>query len=118
MLNHKLIKQTANDYLHSKIYRNLDSYYDKNAKNSDYIPEVDDSIDHMPLEDKRDHYIKVYEEYNREVIEYFKKYAPEKLFITSLSDNNKWLDIGGFLGIKVNVDYECHANKTIGGPNS
>lgn len=54
----------------------------------------------------------VYEEYNRDTIEYFNKYAPEKLFHTSLDDIKKWKKLGNFLGIDVADNYNVHANKT------
>jgi hypothetical protein len=113
MINHKVIKTLTNNYEHSKIYRKLDLYYDKCDSDPDFIPEVYNADNLIPFEGMRHHYIKVYEEYNREVLEYFKKYAPDKLFVSSLTDKNKWQNLGKFLGINVNKEYNSHANKSL-----
>lgn len=112
MINHKVIKTLTNSYGHNKIYRKLDIYYDKCDNDPDFCPDVYDVNNLIPFEEKREHYIKVYEEYNREVLEYFKKYAPEKLFVSSLTDKTKWQKLGKFLGFNVNKDYESHVNKS------
>ena len=112
MINHQEIKKLTNNYRHSKIYRKLDLFYEKCDNDPDFIPNEYNEANRIPFEEKREHYIKVYEEYNREVIEYFRKYAPNKLFVSNLTDKNKWQDLGKFLGIHVEKNYGAHANKT------
>jgi hypothetical protein len=107
--NHKSIRGLSNTYRHNKIYNKLDIYYEKidSIQNSNFsnVPEI-------PFEEAKERYVMTYNIYNREVVEYFKKYAPNKLFTTKLEDKNKWVDIGEFLGIKVSENYDAHANKS------
>lgn len=108
MLNHLEIKTLTNNYDHSKIYRKLDLFYGKLDNDPNFKPNIYDIENLIPFEQMREHYIKVYQEYNREAIEYFKNYAPTKLFVTDLEDNEKWKKLGVFLDLKVSDGYNMH----------
>jgi len=112
MINHTSIRKLINNYEHNKIYRKLDLFYEKCDNDPSFQPNKYDNANCISFDDKREHYIKVYEEYNREVVEYFKRYAPNKLFVSQLTDKEKWKNLSQFLQIKVATDYEVHANKT------
>lgn len=112
MLNHSNGQIPGNIYGHCKVYRRLDEFYEQLDMHSNLHPSDYETDSLTPLEDKRDHYIKVYKEYNREVIEYFKKYGPEKLFVCRLENKNKWKKLGEFLGFHVPEAFNIHLNQS------
>lgn len=114
MLRHPEIKYLINNYIHCKIYRKLDLFYSKIDNDDDFAPNVFNEKNHIPFEEMREHYKKVYREYNREVIEYFKKYAPDKFIALDLTDKEKWKKLGNFLKLNVSEDYDIQ----IKSPNS
>lgn len=113
MLSHPEIKTLTNTYIHCKIYRKLDIYYSKIDSDPNFKPDVFDEKNHIPFEQMRDHYIRVYEEYNREVKEYFNKYAPKNLFIADLEDKEKWKKLSNFLKVKSVENYNVHITSPI-----
>jgi len=113
MLSHSGRKTLGNTYRHCKVYRRLDEFYKKLDTDPGFKPSENEIDNLMSLKGKCNHYIKVYEEYNREVIEYFNKYAPNKLFVCKLEDDQKWQKLGKFLNIKVDKNYNVHVNKSI-----
>lgn len=113
MLSHKIIKTLTNNYRHNKIYRKLDLYYDRIDNDPNFVPGILNGKNDIPFNELKDRYKAVYEEYNRDAIEYFKKYAPEKLFYTSLEDKEKWKKMADFLKIKIEEGYDIHTNKTV-----
>jgi hypothetical protein len=112
MLNHPIVPTLINNYGHSKIYRKLDLFYDKLDNDPTFQPDKYDAHNLLPFEEMRSHYIKVYNEYNRDVIEYFKNYAPHKLFVSKLENDEKWRKLGEFLKFNVQENYEVHVNKS------
>jgi hypothetical protein len=114
MVRHPDIKHLTNHYIHNKIYRKLDLFYDKLDNDPSFKPDLYNEESKIPFETMREHYKKIYEEYNRDAIEYFKKYAPEKLFYTNLEqDDEKWKKLGKFLGVKVNSEYNTHIKSPV-----
>lgn len=112
MLKHEKIYTLMNNYTHNRIYQKLDLFYDKVDNDPAFTPEVYDPENHLPFDEARDHYLKVYNTYNREVLEYFTKHAPGQLFITELTDPEKWVKLGAFLRLDVKPGVEVHANKS------
>ena len=103
----------TNHYKHCKIYRKLYLYYSKIDNDDSFTPNVYDENNHIPFETMREHYKKVYNEYNREVIEYFYANAPDKLFHTNLNDEKKWEKLGDFLNIEVDQQYNTHIKSPV-----
>ncbi len=112
MLNHSDGKTLGNTHNHCKIYRRLDEFYEKLDTDPNFKPKEKGIDNLMSLVGKRTHYIKVYEEYNREAMEYFNKYASEKLFVCTLEDPMKWQKLGKFLNINIERGYNVHVNKS------
>jgi len=112
MLNLSNGKTIGNTYRHCKIYRRLTEFYDRVDNDPSFNPTENELDNLMSMRGERDHYIKVYEEYNREVIEFFNKFCPDKLFVTRLENSDKWQELGRFLNIDVGSDYDVHSNKS------
>lgn len=112
MVRHSNHKTLGNTYRHCQVYRRLDEYYEY----FDRHPEVADSdskIDNLLLMDeKREHYTMIYNEYNKEAINFFKKYAPQNFYFGRLEDPEKWIKLGRFLNIDVDENYSVHANNS------
>ncbi len=112
MLKHSNGKILGNTYRHCKVYNRLDEYYDKLENDPEFKPS-DKEIDNlMDMTNMREHYTKIYDLYNREVVEFFNKVAPGQLFVCQLEDDHKWTKLGRFLRIKVNDDYNIHLGKS------
>ena len=112
MLAHPSIKYLSQTYRHSKIYNRLDEYYNKlnNLGENSETFEMSETDIVKEFASKREHYKQIYELYNREVIEYFSKYAPEKLVHCSLEDKDKWIKLGAFLHIEIPQNYDVVLN--------
>lgn len=108
MLRHKEIKTLVNYYVHNKVYRKLNFYYDKIDNDFYFEPNNYDKHNAIPFKELKDYYVTVYEEHNREVIEYFKKYAPNKLFHCHLKNEDKWKQLSEFLSISMKSGYNIH----------
>jgi len=113
MARHTGGKTLGNTRIHSRIYRRMGDFYkaldsDKGFKPTEY--EVDNLF---TINDYREHYIKVYEEYNREVMEFFDRFDKKRLFVADLDDKLKWVNLGSFLKLSIDKDYEVHSNKSI-----
>lgn len=112
MVRHSKGKILGNTYRHCKIYQRLGEYYDKLDNDPSFKPTENEIDNLMSLEAKKEHYIRMYEEYNRDVKEFFKRYDSKRLFTGKLEDEDKWQKIGGFLNIRVNKNYKVHSNKS------
>jgi hypothetical protein len=112
MVRHKVVYSLVNTYRHSKVYQKLNLFYERIDKDPHFVPEVYDPNNHLPFESARDHYIDVYNLYNREVKEYFQKYAPERLFCADLADPEKWENLGRFLGLELASRRDVHENRS------
>jgi len=112
MLSHSNGKTLGNTRRHCKVYNRMTEFYHKVDNDPSFKPTVNcwDSL--MSLEGMREHYKRVYDEYNREAIEFFQRYSPESLFVARLEDRDKWQKLARFLGFTVNEDYDMHAGKS------
>lgn len=100
-------------------FNSLTNFHGKNFSSSSSLPSVEDlknskygylgmaydnyvcfyNYPQTPLYDK-DAYIKIYEDRNNEIIEYFKD-RPDQLLILNVSDETAYTDLGRFLNIKI-----------------
>ena len=104
----------GNTRRHCKIYGRMSEYYQRLNSDPDFHPSFNQKDELMQLEHMRDHYISVYETYNREVVDFFEQFSPGSLFTCRLEDENKWQKMGRFIGKKVPEGYDIHANRTAG----
>lgn len=113
MLSHSGGASVGNTKIHCKVYQRMTDYYSYiEEDNYSQISEI--NVDNLlSLENKREHYIRVYEEYNKDVIDFFNRVAPSRLFVAQLEDNNKWKNLGKFLGIEINNEINFHSNKSV-----
>ena len=113
MINHSQGKTLGNTKMHCKIYRReneLNNY----LRNNPTIKAADFEIDNLlSIEEHKSHYIEIYKRHNREVIEYFKKYNPDALFICDLDDKDKWIKLSKFIGNEIDEVINIHANKSL-----
>lgn len=112
MVSLKNGKTLGNTRTHCKIYRRLGEFYKKIDTDLDFKPSEKEKDQLMRLDSMREHYIRVYEEYNREAIEYFAMYNPKRFFVSRLENKKKWQDLGVFLGVNVEDNYEVHSNRS------
>lgn len=103
MLSHSKRQGFKSIALHSKVYNLKIDLPQDNTKKVDYY-----SI----IEKNKDHYINVYETRNKEIINFFKENDPNKLFHAELTDPDKWIKLGNFIGIDVSKDLILHSNKS------
>ena len=90
----------------------MSEFYDKLDNDPNFQPTWTKKDQLLRLDNMREHYIKTYEENKREIIEFFNKVKPDALFVGRLEDDKKWQKLGDFLDIKVNENYNVHANKS------
>jgi len=105
-------KIPGNTRRHCKIYHRMSEFYDKLDNDPNFQPTWTKKDQLLRLDNMREHYIKTYEENKREIIEFFNKVKPDALFVGRLEDDKKWQKLGDFLDIKVNENYNVHANKS------
>lgn len=112
MVNHSNGKTLGNTFRHSRIYSRLEEFFDKYPEENHYtdLGTIDNLLDLN--ESHREHYKSVYRTRNKEVIDFFKAFSPDSLFVCELEDEKKWIKLGAFFGIKVSENYESHLNKT------
>ena len=108
MLRHSKGKNPGNTYGHSKVYQRLYDYYFNKDQCEGFNPANNQVDNLLTLEGKREHYIRVYETYNREVLDFFENHNPSRLFTGKLEDDNKWIKLGEFLNISVSPEYNVH----------
>jgi hypothetical protein len=112
MVRHSDGKVLGNTYRHCRQYQRLNEFYDRLDNNPNFKPTENELDKLMSLEGKREHYVQIYESYNRDVKEFFEKYDKSRLYIGRLEDPNKWNKIGEFLGVDVAQDYKIHSNQS------
>ena len=112
MLNHNDGKTLGNTKRHCKVYRRENDFYSLvNAQELDMYNEKEkDNL--LSLEGYDEHYKKIYEIRNNEVVNFFKKRPPESLFNCTLEDPLKWIKLSTFMQIKIKKGLEVHANKS------
>lgn len=98
--------------IHCKIYRRELEYFD--LKNSG---EFDENIENQIYSEKKmkivgheKQYLDSYARHTIEVQDFFRRHAPDSLFVGTLEDPDKWQKLGKFLGVKVPDDYTSHEN--------
>lgn len=111
MLSHSNGMVLGNTHRHCVIYNREEEFYSlPNWKKHLYTKEVDNLL--PLLEKHREHYTKIYRNRNREVKNFFESLNSERLFKGKLEDQNLWMDMGKYFGIKVSEGYKAHSNKT------
>lgn len=112
MLRHSGGKTPGNTFRHCQIYRRLPEFYKRLEEDPDFLPTLNETDNLMSLEGKKDHYISVYEEYNKNVITFFDEHNSQRLFVGRLEDPDKWQKMGQFLNLDVSANYQVHSNKS------
>ncbi|GAA4290499.1 sulfotransferase [Aestuariibaculum suncheonense] len=113
MVSHSNGKTLGNTFRHSKNYHREEEFYAK-FPDLDYYKTLREIDNLMFIEEKhRAHYKAIYNLRNREVLEFFKAFSPDSLFIGELEEEQKWVKLGAFFGIEVSEVYNVHANKTL-----
>jgi len=112
MLSHSRGKILGNTKQHCKVYRREEDFielFDKESRLTYNEKEIDNLL---TLDGYKEHYIKLYELRNREIIEFFKKTNPESLIHCELEDENKWEKLGEFINIEIPSNFAVHVNKS------
>ena len=111
MVKHSSGKTLGNTHLHAVIYNRLDEFSCNNFKEENRYTPILDNL--LPLDETyRKKYTSFYKLRNKEVKDYFDRFGKDRIIIIQLEDKDKWQKLGLFLKIKVNLDYEVHANKS------
>jgi hypothetical protein len=98
----------SNGLVHSKVYhREEDLYAVLDSKGVNPNANKEHNI-LFRTEKEREHYKKQYELRNREIKDFFAHNAPNRIFICNLYDDEKWVKLGKFFGIKVSKTYNPH----------
>jgi hypothetical protein len=97
---------------HSKIYRRELEFYELLRRGIVGDPGLEGlSLPKtMKLTGHEEHYKQLYRLHAIEVQDYFRRHAPDALFVGELEDPAKWVKLGAFLGVEVKADYESHEN--------
>jgi len=112
MLNHSGGLILGNTKRHCKVYRREKDYYNL-LNEKERLTYNEKQIDNLlSLEGYKEHYIKLYELRNREIIDFFNKINPNSLFTCQLEDDNKWRKLGEFMNIEIPQNFSVHANKS------
>lgn len=111
MVSHSNGKSLGNTHRHALLYQRLEQFYDaKFEKTNLYTSKIDNLL---PIEEShRKHYTSIYKLRNLEVKSFFEHFGEERIIVLRLEDQQKWQKIGAFFKIKVDKDYEVHANKS------
>ena len=112
MVKHSDGKTPGNTFRHCQVYSRLPEFYKRLQNDDDFHPTLNESDNLMSLQGKREHYIEVYERYNKEVIVFFENSNSERLFTGQLEDPEKWKKLGDFLEVNVDKNYRKHSNKS------
>ncbi len=108
MVSHSNGKTLGNTYVHCKIYDREQEFHHK-FPNYLYQNHTIDNLLEI-IESNREHYIKLYENRNREVIAFFNRNNNSRLILLKLEDGDKWQKLGLFFKIKVEPLFSIHAN--------
>lgn len=112
MLSHSEGKTLGNTKRHCKIYRREDEFFKLFNENErlNYNEKIIDNL--LALEGHKTHYKNIYEIRNKEISEFFMKNAPNSLFKCELEDPKKWERLADFIGLKIEPNFDVHANKS------
>jgi len=112
MLNHSKGKTLGNTKRHCKVYRREEDFF--NFINKEeleiYNEKVIDNL--LSLRGYDEHYKRLYEIRNKEVVDFFKKQSPNSLFVCRLEDSLKWQKLAKFMNIKIPSNFSIHANQS------
>lgn len=112
MVKHSEGKILGNTMKHCKVYRR-ESEFIKLFNEQERLDYDEKKIDNLlSLENKKEHYIDLYNQRNTEMVDFFKKHSPDSLFVSSLEDDQKWVKLGAFMDIKVSKDFNVHVNRS------
>lgn len=112
MLSHSEGKILGNTKRHCKVYRREDDFYNLLNKNERQFYNEKEIDNLLSLGGYKEHYTKIYELRNREIIDFFNKTSPRSLMHCELEDKNKWNKLGEFINIDVPQDFKVHVNKS------
>jgi hypothetical protein len=114
MLKHSRGNIIGKARIHCKVYRRELEYFDLLRSGA-----IDEEVENQLFSEKKmkiighaEHYKSIYLRHNIEVQDFFRRHAPEALYVGSLEDPEKWNKLGRFLNIEVPVNYESHENKS------
>jgi len=112
MVSHSKGRSLGNTKLHSKIYRREEEFIKlikSNPSLTNSKPEIDNLLG---LQGKEDHYKRLYEIRNFEVISFFHHQNMDRFFHAKLEDSDKWVRLAKFLDIEIPKNYSVHSNKS------
>jgi hypothetical protein len=113
MEKHSNGKTLGNTKRHCKVYRRELDFYNLLDYN-ERLHYDEKQIDNLlSLDGYKEHYIKLYNLRNTEIIEFFKKENSKSLVHCELEDKNKWKKLGDFFKLDVPENFEVHANKSL-----
>lgn len=112
MLNHSGGKTLGNTQRHCKIYRREFEYYQVFGSEINVNNSENDIDNLLSLDGMEDHYRKIYELRNMEIINFFKEAKNESFIVCDLMDQSKWKKIGNFMKLNVPSDFNIHSNKS------
>ena len=82
--------------IHARIYKREDELHHLKTRNAGNLAVTNG----FSLDGKKNHYISVYEQHNKDAAEFFARTAPENFFRTDLKDPEKFRKMACFLGFK------------------
>lgn len=112
MVSHSGGMNPGNTKIHCKVYGREKEFYEKFIPEPGKGPSIEEIDNLLPLVDQEGHYRQYYETRNREVIDFFQNYGPERLFVCDLADKDKWHRLGRFFGMDVPKSFNMHANQS------
>ena len=112
MMMHSGADVIGDNRVHCKIYRRELEFFDLLL--GGHLSEQEENQIHsrkiMKLANHSRHYKEIYRLHNTEVIDFFRRHAPESLYYGRLEDPDKWIRLGEFLGVQVPEGYKSHEN--------
>lgn len=113
MVNHSKGKTLGNTFRHCNIYQRENEYYDFVGDGHSYDQNIRDNL--MTIgERQRTHYKNVYENRNRQAIDFFKSndIRGTRFIHLELESKRKWIDLGLFFEVEMPDSIEIHLNKS------
>lgn len=109
MKSHSKGKSIGNTFRHSRIYNREKEFDEKFGPRYDYNKEDVDNLLELN-ESHREHYKRVFETRNRDIINFFMAHNPDRLIHCQLEHSGKWQFLGKSLSLTVPKDYDVHEN--------
>ncbi len=114
MVRHSKGNILGKSAIHCKIYRREKEYFDL-LSSGNFDEEMENQLfseKTMKIIGYAEHYKNIYRLHHVEVQDFFRKYAPESIYLGRLEDDDKWQKLGAFLGVEVPDGYRCHENSS------